>query len=76
MLRDPRLGQRVWVNGLTGTFVIVAVHRDERTVDLAAIDTLEVQNHISFDIINPLGPTSGTQGSAKGISAPGRGPQR
>jgi hypothetical protein len=55
MMRDPILGQRVWAVGLQGTFIIVAVDNEHRTVDLEAIDTHEAHNHISFETINPLG---------------------
>lgn len=52
---DPHQGQRVWVIGLQGTFTIVAVDADRRTVDLQAIDTGKIEKNVAFDVVKPLG---------------------
>lgn len=54
-MQDPHQGQRVWVIGLQGTFTILTVDADRRTVDLEAIDTHKIEKNISFDVVNPLG---------------------
>ena len=53
-MKGPHQGQRVWVIGLPGTFTIVAVNADKRTVDLEAIDAHKTEKSISFDVIKPL----------------------
>lgn len=54
-MNDPHQGQRVWVTGLPGTFTIVAVYSDRRTVDLEAIDTLKIEPNIAFEVVHPVG---------------------
>ena len=41
--------------GLQGTFTILAVDANRRTVDLEAIDTHKAEKNSSFDVLNPLG---------------------
>jgi hypothetical protein len=55
MMNDPHPGQRIWAIGLEGTFVIMAVHRGQRSVDLESIHTHKAEKNVSFDVINPLG---------------------
>lgn len=54
-MQDPHQGLRVWVTGLPGTFTIVAVDADRRTVDLEAIDTHKIEKNIPFGVVNPVG---------------------
>lgn len=55
MMNDPHIGQRVWATGLKGTFTVIVLDRDGRTVDLEAIDTHKTEHGISFDRLNPVG---------------------
>lgn len=41
-----------------GTFTVVAVDADRRTVDLEAIDTHKIEKSIAFDVSSPLEGTS------------------
>ena len=54
-MKDPHPGLRVWVICLSGTFTILAVNADQRTVDLESIDTHKIEKSISFDVVKPLG---------------------
>jgi hypothetical protein len=55
-VRKPRIGQRVWADGLTGTFTVVRVNTYQGTADLElTIGTKKVETHIPFSDIHPVG---------------------
>jgi len=55
-MKNPQVGQLVWAEKLTGTFVIVAVHPDQRLADLQSTEALGARKHgVPFGMIHALG---------------------
>jgi hypothetical protein len=55
-MRNPRIGQRVWADGLTGTFTVVRVNTYQGTADLElTTGTKKIEVHIPFSAIHPVG---------------------
>lgn len=57
-MNRPHVGQRVWVDGFTGTFTVVKVYAPLGVADLElATETQKTQVHIAYSAIHPLGDT-------------------
>ena len=55
-MENPRIGQRVWAEGLQGTFAIVRIDEDRGVVDLElTTDTHFLKKNIALDTIHELG---------------------
>lgn len=67
-MKNPQVGQRVWADGLQGTYVIVAVHGDLGLADLQlTTDTGATQKQVPFGMIHALGEDF-SQGAARIVS--------
>jgi hypothetical protein len=52
----PQVGQRVWADGLTGTYRIVALHTTRSLADLQLAGGLQtIEKHVPFGMIHALG---------------------
>jgi len=66
-MRNPRLGQRVWVDGQDGTFTVTRTYAFHETADIESMDlTRTIKMHVPFSAIHPLGEDS-TQATASRI---------
>jgi hypothetical protein len=55
-MRNPRIGQRVWADGLTGTFTVVRINTYQGTADLElTTGAQKIELHIPFTSIHPVG---------------------
>lgn len=55
-MKLPHMGQRVWADGLIGTFTVVRLDEDHGVANLElTTDTRVIEQHIPFDTIHPLG---------------------
>lgn len=58
-MKNPHVGQRVWAEKLTGTFVIVAVDQDQGLADIQATNGTEaIEKHIPLGLLHALGGDS------------------
>jgi hypothetical protein len=58
-MKNPHVGQRVWAEKLTGTFVIVAVDEDYGFADIQSMnDVSAIQKHVPISLIHALGGDS------------------
>jgi hypothetical protein len=64
-MKTPQVGQRVWADGLKGTFIVVAVHPTQSLADLQLTDgTQATEKHVPFGMIHGLGEDF-SQGAAR-----------
>ena len=68
-VRNPNIGQRVWVDGLTGTFTVVRINAYQGTANLE-LTTGKVEMHIPFSAIHPVGDDRRTGASSENASPP------
>ena len=55
-MRNPRLGQRVWADGLDGTFTVVKTNSFQGIADIESTDgTGKIRMHLPFSAIHPVG---------------------
>jgi hypothetical protein len=56
LINHPHVGQRVWADGLTGTFTVLLVDNDRGVADLQLTTDAE-QSHaiISLSTLHPVG---------------------
>jgi hypothetical protein len=55
-MRFPRVGQRVWAEGLSGTFTVLRVDEGRKVAELELADGSRfVQNGVALNTIHPLG---------------------
>lgn len=58
-MKRPRLGQRVWAEGLRGTFIVVRLDEDKGLADLELTSgTHFIERHIPSGAIPPVGEDS------------------
>ncbi len=62
-MKNPHVGQRVWAEKLTGTFVIVALYKEDGLADIQSTNGMDpVEKHVPLGLIHALGgdasPTS------------------
>jgi hypothetical protein len=53
-MKNPHIGQRVWADGLTGTFTVVQIYEYQGTADLElTTGTQKIEIHIPLTAIHP-----------------------
>jgi hypothetical protein len=53
-MTKPHIGQRVWADGMTGTFTVVRIYEYQGTADLElTTGTKKTELHIPFAAIHP-----------------------
>ncbi len=62
-MKNPHVGQRVWAEKLTGTFVIMAIDEDSITADIQSTNGLDtIERNVPLGLLHALGgdasPTS------------------
>jgi hypothetical protein len=64
-MKGLRVGQKVWVEGFTGTFTVVKVYATLRVADLElATETQKTRLHLPFGVIHQLGEYAEAEGLA------------
>jgi hypothetical protein len=63
-MKNPHLGQRVWADGLTGTFTVVRINTYQGTADLELTTGTHKIENIPFTAIRPVGYDRRTGASA------------
>jgi hypothetical protein len=65
-MKSPRVGQRVWAEGLNGTFAVVRINDAQGVADLElTTGTHRIEKHIPFNAIHPLGGGDVSQAAAR-----------
>jgi hypothetical protein len=69
-MKNPCVGQRVRVDGLTGTFTVVRVNTYQDVADLElTTGTRKIEMHIPFSAINPAGEDYRRKGASTEIAS-------
>jgi hypothetical protein len=64
-MQSPQVGQRVWADGLSGTYTVIAVHPETGLVDLQLTDaTQAIEKGVPVGLIHMLGEDF-SQGAAR-----------
>jgi hypothetical protein len=71
-MRNPRIGQRVWADGLTGTFTVVRINTYQGTADLElTTGTQKIEMHVPLSAIHPVGDDRRTGNSSENAGPSG-----